>query len=151
MSWQRIIEKIFSSGSSTEPKSEPTTESSIINSFDIIRLLRSASSAQAVLHSQLAQVEWAIEKNRLFQMLLTTLLGFACVLCLLIFGGVLVVVCSWETPYRIHAIVALMVIYALGLAFACYRFKTLSALSSQAFLATREELAADIALIKSKL
>ena len=84
-------------------------------------------------------------------MLLTTLLGFACVLCLLIFGGVLVVVCSWETPYRIHAIVALMVIYALGLAFACYRFKTLSALGSQAFLATREELAADIALIKSKL
>ena len=42
-------------------------------------------------------------------------------------------------------------IYAAGAFFALQRFKSLAALSSQAFAATRKEIAADIALIKSRL
>lgn len=139
---------------SDTPSSPANSESVAINPLKLIRLLRSASGAlfaQAALYGELAQVEWAEEKNRLRNMLLLTLLGFACLLCALLFAGVLLLVLSWDTGYRIPALLSLIALYALGLGIAWRRFQALSALSSQCFAATREELAADMALIKSKL
>lgn len=148
MNWISLIEKLFSS------RSNGDNDSTLSNSLDLFRLIRSAGGAlvaQASLHGQLAQVEWEEEKNRLIQMLIVTLIGFVCGLCILFFGGALVLAFSWETAYRIHAIFALIAIYGFGILISWYRFQALSALSSQAFSATRQELAADIALIRSKL
>ena len=136
-------------------KAEPfVAESAAIHPLDAIRLLRSAGRtliSQAALHAQLARVEWEEEKSRLLKMLLVILLGFAGTLCVMMFVGVLVLAFSWETAYRIPASIGLIAVYALGVAIAWRRLQVLSALSGQAFAATREELAMDIAMIRSKL
>jgi len=62
--------------------------------MDGLRLLFSAGGAlltQAGLHGQLARLEWAEEKSRLHQMLITGLKGFASLLSFIIFTGLLVV------------------------------------------------------------
>jgi len=130
------------------------TDSAAINPLDVVRMLRSAGAvlfSQAALHGQLARVEWAEEKTRLLQMLVVGLIGFASVLCVMLLVGALVLAFSWDSAYRIQAVIALVVAYGLVAGFAWSRLKALSARSSQAFAATREELAADMALLKSKL
>lgn len=124
------------------------------NPLDVVRILRSAGSAlftQVTLHGQLARVEWAAEKTRLLRMLVIGLLGFAGLLCVMLAAGALVLAFSWDTPYRIAAAIALLAAYGLVVGFAWIRLRALSAQSSQTFAATREELAADIALLKSNL
>ena len=124
------------------------------NPINFVRLMRSAGGAifaQASLHSQLASVEWAEEKTRLMNMAIAALSGFVFLLCFMIFIGVLVMAFTWETQYRIAGVAIMTAIYAAGAFFALQRFKSLAALSSQAFAATRKEIAADIALIKSRL
>lgn len=138
----------------SEPASQPKPDSPGINWFDVIRIPRLAGSAllaQAALHGQLARVEWAEQKIRLLKMLVVTLLGFAGLLCVMLFVGVLVLAFSWDSEYRFPAVLALIAIYGLGTALAWRRFRALAALSTQAFAATREELAADLAILRSNL
>ena len=130
-----------------------TVKSAGINLLDAVRVLHSAGGAlfvQAGLHGQLARVEWEEEKNRLLKMLAVTLLGFACLLCVLLFAGGLVLAATWETAYRIHAVAGLLVLYAVGTAAAWRRFHALSALSGQIFAASREEFAADAAMLRTR-
>ncbi|MEX1993944.1 MAG: phage holin family protein [Steroidobacteraceae bacterium] len=132
--------------------SAPETRS--ISPLDVVRLLRSAGAAlftQASLHGQLARVEWEEEKARLLGMAIAALLCFAGLLCLLLMAGAVVLAFSWNTPYRVPAALALVAAYGLIAGFAWRRIRLLSARSSQAFAATREELAADLALLKEKL
>lgn len=122
--------------------------------LDAIRMLRSAGGAlftQASLHGQLARVEWAEEKSRLLRMHLVTLLGFACLLCVMLLFGALVLSLSWDTAYRIPALIALIILYGVGIGMAWRRFSALSELGDQSFAATRAELAADLELIRSRL
>jgi uncharacterized membrane protein YqjE len=84
-------------------------------------------------------------------MLVFALLGFAGLLCVMLFVGVVAVTVSWDTAFRIPTAVTLVVVYAIGTAIAWRRVQALSAQSDQAFAATREELATDFALLKSKL
>lgn len=138
----------------TQTDPPPSADSNKFNPLDVVRLMRSAGSAifaQASLHSQLARVEWAEEKTRLMNMAVAALSGFVFLLCFMIFIGVLVIAFTWETQFRIAGISIMTAIYAAGAFFAWQRFNTLAALSGQAFAATREEIAADIALIKSRL
>jgi uncharacterized membrane protein YqjE len=131
-----------------------TPDSPPIDALAAIRLLRSAGGAlfdQLALHGQLAQVEWVEEKNRLLKMLAGAILGFACFQCIMLAVGALLLAVCWETVYRIPAAAALVGLYGLGAGFAWHRFTALSALSGQSFAATRVELAADLALIRSKL
>lgn len=117
-------------------------------------MLRSAGGAlvtQATLHGQLARVEWAQEKSRLLRMHLVTLLGFACLLCVMLLAGALVLAASWETAYRIPAVTGLMILYGAGVGVAWRRFQALSALGDHSFAATRAELAADLELLRSRL
>lgn len=133
---------------------QPRTGPTDLNLLAVLRLLRSSGQAllaQAALHGQLARVEWAQEKNRLIQMLLISVLGFACLLCVLLLGNALVLALSWATPYRIPAFLGLLFVQGLGCLLAWRRLQTLAARSSQGFAATRAELAADIALLKSYL
>ena len=131
-----------------------TPDSTAINALGAIRTLRSAGAAlfdQLALHGQLAQVEWGEEKNRLLKMLVGAILGLACFLCVMLSVGALVLALCWGTVYRIPAAAVLVALYALGTGFAWRSFVALSALSGQSFAATRAELAADLALLRSKL
>lgn len=132
----------------------PSPDAVKFSLLDIVRILRSAGGplfAQTALHAQLARVEWAEEKSRLLRMLLVVVLGFAFLLCGLMFAGVLVLVVSWDTSFRLPALMTLILLFALGVRHAWKRFQLLAAQGEQAFAATREEIAADIALLRSKL
>jgi uncharacterized membrane protein YqjE len=131
-----------------------TSDSTAINALGVIRILRSAGGAlfdQVALHGQLAQVEWDDEKNRLLKMLVGAVLGLACLLCVMLSVGALVLALCWETVYRAPAATVLVGLYALGTGFMWRRFTDLSALGGHSFAATRVELAADLALLRSKL
>ncbi len=137
-----------------QPRPKAGGEPGGVRLLDVARLLQSASGAllvQTLLHGHLARVEWEEEKNRLLKMLLATLLGFACLLCILLFGGVLILATSWETAYRIPALLCLILFYGCGVAAAWWRFQVWSALGAQTFAATREELAADAGVLKNSL
>jgi uncharacterized membrane protein YqjE len=147
MSWTSPKEEFRAAGAHTD---RDTTRLTLL---EIIRLLSAAGGAifiQLGLHGDLVRAEWALEKSRLSRMLFLTLIGFSCGLCILLFTGALVLTCSWETPFRLHGILSVLAVYGLGLAIAWNRFHALSSLSNQAFTASREEILADIALIKSK-
>lgn len=121
---------------------------------DAIRILITAGEAlftQAGLHGQLARVELEEEKDRLLKMLAVALLGFACLISTMLFAGALALAISWDTAYQIPVAVILVAVYGLATAFAWHRFRGLSALSSQAFAATREEFAADLELLRCAL
>lgn len=138
---------------SQSPKLE-SRASQLTAVLEILRALRPASGtllAQITLHCQLAQVEWAQEKIRLMKMMAFTLLGFACLLCVMLFGGVLVLIVSWDTAYRLASASLLIAFYGLGAGIAWHRFQSLAARGNQVFAATREEIAADIAVIKGML
>jgi uncharacterized membrane protein YqjE len=131
-----------------------TPGSTAINALSAIRTLRSAGGAlfdQVALHGQLARVEWGEEKNRLLKMVVGAVLGFACLLCVMLSLGALALALCWETVYRIPAAAVLVALYGLGTGFAWRHFAALSALSGKSFAATRVELAADLALLRSKL
>jgi uncharacterized membrane protein YqjE len=133
-------------------QSRPTTGSAGFSPLDAIRILNSAGGAlfiQGLLHTELARIEWAEEKRRLLTMLAITLLGFASLLCALVFAGGLVLAATWETPYRIAAVACLVLLYGLGAAVAWRRFRAVSALGGEIFTASLEELAADAALLKT--
>lgn len=125
-----------------------------INPLQVLNILRSAGSAlyaQGALHAQLAHVEWEEEKQRLYQIFVFTLIGFACFICLLTVTSALAIAMSWYTPYRIPVFIFLIFGYLSALVWAGLRIKALLALSSNSFAATKREIAADIALIKSAL
>src|SRR5689334_25210261 len=85
------------------------------NSFDAVRMLRAAGGSlfsQAQLHAELTGVEWQEEKNRLLRMLAIALLGFACLLCTLLFAGGLALATAWETAYRVPTLAALVLTFA---------------------------------------
>ena len=129
-------------------------QSDSISPLDVVRILRSAGSAlltQASLHGQLARVEWAAEKKRISGLLFAALIAAIGVLCTLLMAGALVLAFSWDTPYRIPVAVGLVLFYAACAGFAWMRFKSLSASGREAFAATREEIAADLAMIRSRL
>jgi uncharacterized membrane protein YqjE len=129
-------------------------DASSINPLQVLSVVRSASSAllaQATLHAQLAQVEWEEEKQRLSSMLIFTLMGFACFLCLLFFIGAFVLTLSWDTPFRIPVFLGLIFCYFLALLWAGFKLYALAQQGSNSFAGTRAEIAADIALIKRAL
>lgn len=133
---------------------EPSRGSASFSLLDLFRLLRSSGAdlfTQMSLHAELAQAEWAEEKNRLLRMLLFAVLGLAFLINILLLAGMLVLVLSWNTGYEVPALLAVLLLYGLGLGYAWRRFDALSARGANTFAATREEIAADIALLKSRL
>lgn len=124
----------------------------VLGPLDAIFMLQAAGGAllvQAVLHGQLAVIAMEEEKHRLLGLLAVTLVGFACLLCALLFAGALAVSATWETGYRVHALAGLVVLFGLGTAAAWQRFGARSTAGGDAFAASREEFAADVALLKA--
>lgn len=127
---------------------------SAFNPLDAIRVLRSAGGElldQAGLHGQLAQIELEEELNRLLTLLAISLLGVAALQCFVLFAGALILAAVWDTPYRLPAAAALVIVSGAATAVAWRRFKACSALGGQIFAASREELAADARLLKENL
>ena len=132
----------------------PAQEAGAIQLLRGLNRLRRAGGAlltQASLHGQLARVEWQQEKQRLGAMLFTLILGTASLLCVMLFTGLLVLVLSWATPYRIIALVAVIAVYAIATLLALRKLRALAALGADSFAATREELASDLAELRSAL
>lgn len=138
----------------SESVADTAADGIVFNPLKAVRILRSAGSAllaQASLHGQLVRVEWAEEKSRLLRLTATAVLGLACLLCVMLFAGVLVLAVSWDTVYRIPAVMAVVAVYALACGIAWHKLQELSAQGEQAFAATREEIAADLKMLKSRL
>lgn len=110
----------------------------------------SALLAQGSLYSQLAWVELTVEKRRLMGMLLLLLVGACLLTSLLVSLTILLLLASWDTPYRISALVAAAVVYCAGFTILCLRFNALARKGDQAFSDTREELAEDLELIRKR-
>jgi uncharacterized membrane protein YqjE len=122
--------------------------------LNIIRRLRASAAImlmQLELYGRLAGIEWQQEKNRLHQLLVFSLVGLIFLSCCLLFLGFLAVALTWFTPYRIHTLVAVVVLYGLGAVYCYFRCKYYVGLNAQAFAATRAEIAADVAVLKSQL
>lgn len=122
--------------------------------MEIIQRLRSMAKillTRLELYGQLVSVEWEEERKRLRQLLVITLLGFICLFCAILFVGIFAIALSWATEYRIITIAVMFALYSVGFCLCAYRFSVLAARSSATFAATREEIAADMALIRSQL
>jgi uncharacterized membrane protein YqjE len=125
-----------------------------INPLELIAALRSAGKplfVQLALHGQLLRIELAEERNRLLKMVAATLVCFIGLLCTLILAGVVALAFTWDTPYRIPAAIAVVGVFVLVTGLAWWRLRVLSALGSQSFAATREEIAADLPLLRSRM
>ncbi len=132
----------------------PEERAAALDTLHVLRILRKAGGSllvQGSLHGQLLRLEWAQEKERVLKMLLVTLLGFSCLICAMLVLGALALLLSWDTPYRIHVLVALAAMY-FGTTWYCWwQFQRLSAASAQAFAATRAELEADLEMLRNSL
>lgn len=122
--------------------------------MEIIKRLRAMAKlvlTRLELHGQLISVEWAEERQRLQQLLVISLLGFIFLICALLFVGIFAIALSWATDYRIHVIGLMLALYTLGFCWCGYRFSVLIERSSASFAASREEIIADLELIRSRL
>lgn len=136
------------------PPPEPANPAFVVHPLALLRVLRTSGSAlltQAGLHGQLLRLEWAQEQQRLGAMLLTSLLGFACLLATLLLLAMLVLLLSWQTPWRLPAVLGLLGVFGLGTGLAGWHWRQLARRGSTTFAASRAELSADLALLKSKL
>lgn len=107
--------------------------------------------AQGTLHMQLLQVEWALEKLRYRRILCLLLIGVPMLICGLLGAGLLVMLLSWDTPFKIAAACLLVLGYSTGALLAFYRLQKETASGISAFADSRREVAADIALLRDKL
>lgn len=140
--------------SAAPERAAAAVETADISAMEVLRRLRSASGAliaQVGLHGQLARVEWAEEKLRLGKLLVAALVGFTFFLCSSVFAGVLLLMIGWQAGYLLPAAIVLLVVYVGGTLLVWRKIRTLLALSVHSFAASRAELAADIAMIRSRL
>lgn len=114
-----------------------------------LRTILGALLTQGSLYGELIWVEWEEEKSRLLSMVMALLFGFTFLFCALLSISALVLIFSWDTSYRNLAIFGLLTFYGVGAILAFIRLSALAKRSYLAFTDTREELAADIALIRN--
>lgn len=124
------------------------------NPLNVLRLFRSAGAAlmaQAALHGKLAGIEWAEEKSRLARLAIAAILAFVSASCFILLSGIVAIALSWNTPYQIAVIAGVLLFYALIVLLAGISLTRQIALGAHSFAATREEIAADLAMLKGKL
>lgn len=116
--------------------------------FVVMRPGLSAFLAQFSLHLQLLRVEWEQEKYRQRQMLTALLFGISFFLCTLLCLSVLVIAVGWDTPYRLPSVSLLLVVFGCGSFVFWTRLSKLMAQGTDAFADSRQEFAADFALLR---
>lgn len=107
--------------------------------------------SQFSLHLQLLQVEFQEEMQRLWQMHLFLLLCLSLFVCTMFSLALLVISLSWDTPYRVPSIGLLLMLFGCGTGFTFFRLKVIQKRGAEAFVDSRQEFAADFALLKNRL
>jgi len=110
----------------------------------------SALLEQGSLYSQLAWVELAVEKRRLMRMLLLLLVGVSLLTSLLVSLTIVLLLISWDTPNRGSVLIFAGIVYCAGFIAILLGFNALARKGNMAFSDTREELAEDLELIRSR-
>lgn len=123
----------------------------VLKLLRLVRKLAPELSTQIALHGQLLRVEWELEKKRWLTMVVLIITSFAFLLSALIFGGVTVIAYFWDTEYRTLSVGLTALAYLVGCGITFYSFTLFAARGRDAFVACKEELAADIAVFKSRL
>lgn len=118
--------------------------------LDEIRPAITALVTHGALLGKLAHVEWAAEKLRLTRVFALSLLAVVLMVVLLFCVSVVAIALAWDTPYRLLVALGLIALYAIGLVVALRRLSRLVSSKASAFVGTREELAADFAILKRK-
>jgi len=129
----------------------PTFE---FNPLSALRLMRSAGAAlfaQSALHAKLAGIEWAEEKQRLARIATAAIVGLVSASCFLLLSGIVTIALFWNSAYQIAVAVSVLLFYAVIAVAAGLSLKRQIALGAMSFAATREEIAADLAMLKAKL
>lgn len=117
----------------------------------VARMAGGALLAQAALHADLLGEAWLEEKERLRDMALALLLGFACLLCAMLAAGALLLAACWDTRMRIPAAAVLLALYVLGAVIALRSAQQRARTKNEALAASREELASDLQLLRGQL
>lgn len=120
--------------------------------LDWVRVLGGARHAlidHGLLHGQLVGIELEQEKRRLVHVLLLALVGVAALTCTLLCVGLLVLAITWDTPYRVPALFAMLLTYASATFAMWLSLRSAVDAGGQGFSASFEELAADAALLRN--
>jgi uncharacterized membrane protein YqjE len=139
---------------SIEPAVGNSAAATAVDVLSAARILRAAGGAlwtQAGLHAELARIEWVAEKQRLLRQLMLAALVLVLAIGALFAAGALLLVIAWDTPWRLAAAIALPLLYAVAAAVVAWRLRVGAVRAAPAFAATRQELAADLALLRSRL
>ncbi len=128
-----------------------TSEFSPLRTIALLRSAGGAFIAQAGLHAELARVEWAEEKIRIKRTAIAGFIGFISAQCLLMSLGLIALVSSWRTPYEVPVMAAVLLGYLAICVIALYAMTNQSAFSAKTFAVTRQEISADLAMLRSTL
>jgi uncharacterized membrane protein YqjE len=128
-----------------------TTDRNLQSAIALLRSAGSAIGAQASLHAKLARVEWAEEKVRITRLVIAAIVCTVSAVCLLMSIGMIALALSWGTPFALPVMAAVVLFYLAMGVFSALVLKRQIALGALSFAATRQEIAADLALIRAKL
>lgn len=118
------------------------------------RVLRAAGGAlwdQARLHGELARIEWLVEQRRLARCAVLALAVVVMAACACAALGAMALALAWDTPWRPLVAITLPLGYAGLAVLVLRRLRAAWRRTGPAFAATREELAADLDLLRSRL
>ena len=143
----KLLMDALQMGSSSKDD-DPTSLMDLVRTW---RTLRDTVDSQAGLYAQLIQLELEQEKARLTRIAILASVAVFCLGGCMLFLGILLLALVWDHDYRNWFIGAIVVGYALVALIAAWRIKTVKRTYGRPFASVREELAADIASIKSQL
>jgi uncharacterized membrane protein YqjE len=103
------------------------------------------------LHAELWRLEWKIEKQRLNNIALYSIIGIATGASLVLFTSLFFLAMSWGTVYCIPTFLFISFLYFSMFVFAWFKINSHIAQSSTSFTATRQQLSEDIQLCKEFL
>lgn len=126
----------------------------VVELIDAVRIARSAGGLlleHAVLTAELAGSDWEAEKLRLKRLLFSTLLYVVFISLALLQLGALIVVVAWDTPYRIHAAAAVLLLWLACAGLIRRRVRRITADSEGRFAASRAELGKTVDILRRHL
>lgn len=126
----------------------------VVELIDAVRIARSAGSLlldHAVLTAELAGSDWEAEKLRLKRLLFSTLLYVVFISLALLQFGALMVVVAWDTPYRIHAAAAVLLLWLVCIGLIRRRVQRIAADGEGRFAASRAELGKTVDILRRHL
>jgi uncharacterized membrane protein YqjE len=125
-----------------------------IELFDAMRIARATGGLlleHLVVAAELLHLEWQEEKARLKQLILINLLGAIFVALVLLHGSALAIALVWNTPYRLQGILAMLLLFVIGICLCWIRLQRLSDRTEQQFAESRAQIGKTIDLLKRHL